>query len=325
MPLTNEIALLQFKGSIQEKNQVHCDTQSLSSLEQDHGIDFVNRIQHLETSLRVNVAEQKYDDALENALKVQENVPKSYHGYYRTAQMYLIQKGFDKAFLAFHQGHKHVEQKEEFELLRKSVRETLHIFDHAAVEFGKASKFDKANRIAVMIIRLAPDESKGYIRAGELYEMQGKSGKAIEIYELGIENVASECQSLLMERMSSLQQRMDQVAHYDFMTQLPSELVSNIFQRLSIVDLTHCMDVCKAWEKQILEVSEVWRVVNTDYTATKSLSELHTIKPFVRSIATSLTDPEFKKLLVSIGNGDFANLKSLGRSYISLTRTEKDM
>ncbi|KAI8149284.1 hypothetical protein BJV82DRAFT_118111 [Fennellomyces sp. T-0311] len=276
--------------------------------------------QSLDTSLCAHVDSKEYDSAMKIALAMQQCVPRSYCGYQRAAQIHLIRNEVEEAQQAYNQGLDKVSKGNDNALLRKSAEDALDIFDQAAIDLAKNGRFMNAHRIAEWITRLLPRSPTGYLRTGEIFEMQGKYSTAEEVYYRGVSKVVSSApKSLdsLVQHLVNVKREIKRNPRCDFIMQLPFEIASEILQQLSCYNLLKCMDVSRDWKERILQSSKAWRVTILNMKEDKlDMATIQRIKLFVQKFVL-INIPEnshsMDDLLTTIADNEFKNLVDIGK------------
>ncbi|KAI8147136.1 hypothetical protein BJV82DRAFT_597933 [Fennellomyces sp. T-0311] len=321
-------ALLQFEqsGCLQKQKYVlhESDLESLAIKDQSNTITdpascsrnvSFKAIQDLDARLYSHVTNQDYDNALKSALEMEALMPEAYYGYQRVAQIHLIREEYADVFQAYHRGFENIPYGDGIELLLKSVEDTQHILDQAAVEFANTNQFDKASRIARQVITLLPKSPTGYVRTARLCEMQGKFKEAMDSYDQGISSVPVDHHALLIQHKINLQKRINRKPQYDFIEQMPLEITSKIAQYLAVDDLIECLKVSKSWKNRIEHCPEAWRVLTVKYNGGNiDMNAIQNVKRFVQQVIliyASGNMPLLESLLTSMGEGEFDNLTYL--------------
>ena len=162
-----------------------------------------------------------------------------------------------------HPGHKRL----------KAVMENAeNTLDKRAAEHAKRGDFEGGLSIARELVYAAPTSIKGYLRAGEIYCMQGKSNLAVEIYEQAMEALSSSVSTSISTtvtedpwynlltgvRAKALAQAETQI---DFLGMLPFEILAYILPLLSTAELVECGSVCHLWRERVIECTEAWHNV----------------------------------------------------------------
>ncbi|KAI9494045.1 hypothetical protein BDB00DRAFT_343812 [Zychaea mexicana] len=145
--------------------------------------------------------------------------------------------------------------------MKAVVGNAENTLDKRAAAHAKRGDFAGGLSIARELVYAAPASSKGYLRAGEIYCMQGKSNLAVEIYEQGLEAVAvtdPQYTVLAEERIKALAQSETQV---DFLGLLPFEILAFILPLLSTAELVECGSVCHRWRERVIQCTEAWHDV----------------------------------------------------------------
>ncbi|KAG6156101.1 hypothetical protein E4U11_005766 [Claviceps purpurea] len=125
----------------------------------------------------------------------------------------------------------------------------LEALDGRAATFEAMGEFDLAKNEAEWILEMAPQLPDGYLRLGNIAQLQQNDDFAWEIYTTGIEAV----EETTMDSSPKLQQLYDaresvkrHVFRQDLLC-LPAEIVTQIFSYLECDEISRCLRVSKNW------------------------------------------------------------------------------
>ncbi|KAI9255643.1 hypothetical protein BDA99DRAFT_573912 [Phascolomyces articulosus] len=184
------------------------------------------------------------------------------------ASVHILQDRYDEAICTYQKGLSMIPKTDNpgHKRLKALVENAENTLDKRAAEHAKRGDFEGGLSIARELVYAAPQSAKGFLRAGEIYCMQGKSNLAVEIYEQGLESLSSASPStedsrynlLAEERVKALAQAETQV---DFLGTLPFEILAYILPLLSTAELVECGSVCHRWRERVIQCNEAWREV----------------------------------------------------------------
>lgn len=133
------------------------------------------------------------------------------------------------------------------------------ILDCRSACYEKLNQFDLAIRDAVAIVKRAPSESRGYLRAGKILSLEKKYQKALQIYTRALTKVSK--QDKRYQQLVDMHRAAQKKASVgtDFMKILPYDVISSIFSLLSFDRRIQCTGVSKTWRNFALNWSGMWR------------------------------------------------------------------
>ncbi|KAI9055609.1 hypothetical protein LZ554_000554 [Drepanopeziza brunnea f. sp. 'monogermtubi'] len=147
--------------------------------------------------------------------------------------------------------------------------------DARAATYEKLQQLLPALRDARSMIELKPKQSKGYLRAGKILQLQEKQDLALKIYARGLEKVPASGTDRDRQHLTSfyeqLRSRMKPSKNRDILGRLPLELALMVCHHLSMRDRVIGLAVCKGWKKMLEGHKELWTTLDTSY-ARKAVS-----------------------------------------------------
>lgn len=139
--------------------------------------------------------------------------------------------------------------------------QNITLYDCRAAAFEKVGQYAKALEDAMTMIKMAPDQSKGYLRAGKVLVIQERFSKAIAVYNRALKYVnKSDSRYAMLETMrerakTSMKQRSKE---NDFTKILPYDILHTIFAQVSFDRRIQCMAVCQSWRNFLKSWSGMW-------------------------------------------------------------------
>ncbi|KAI8143357.1 hypothetical protein BJV82DRAFT_713554 [Fennellomyces sp. T-0311] len=127
----------------------------------------------------------------------------------------------------------------------------LTVLDHRAHALGMQGQFEQAVKDARFVIACNPTLAAGYLRLGEIYQMQGKQMSAMDAYNRGLKHVSKDDPAyaqLLDGKESATKQSETRV---DFVDMLPIEVVDNIISLVPNESKSTSLIVSSAWRNKV--------------------------------------------------------------------------
>ena len=95
-----------------------------------------------------------------------------------------------------------------------------------AATLTREAQFDLALQDAALMTRIVPSSSVGYLRAGNIYQQQGRQRAAVMVYEQGLDKVSpSQSGYAQLNRYRSHALEVEDSKRIDFISRLPMEIV----------------------------------------------------------------------------------------------------
>ncbi|KAL9549289.1 hypothetical protein MBANPS3_005283 [Mucor bainieri] len=137
----------------------------------------------------------------------------------------------------------------------------ITIMDCRAAAYEKLNELDLALKDALSIIKLAPKEARGYLRAGKVLSLQQKHKQAVSVYKRALTRVdsADKRYPQISSMLAIAEKKATPPPSFDFMTILPYDVISLIFSMLSFDRRIQCTGVSQRWRGFALGWSGMWR------------------------------------------------------------------
>lgn len=137
----------------------------------------------------------------------------------------------------------------------------ITIMDCRAAAYEKLNQLDLALQDAMGIIKLAPKEARGYLRAGKVLSLQQKHKQAVNVYKRALTRVDAQDKRYpqITSMMDIANKKASPPPSHDFMKILPYDIISLIFSMLSFDRRIQCTGVSRTWRGFALGWSGMWR------------------------------------------------------------------
>ncbi|KAF9928896.1 hypothetical protein FBU30_002038 [Linnemannia zychae] len=145
----------------------------------------------------------------------------------------------------------------------------INLLDSRAASLEKLSQLDKALDDAKAMIRIYPQNPKGYLRAGKTLRLQHNTRGAAKLYIAGterctrgskdyetLERIAAE----MTAKLKDLAKRENRIL--DPMERLPFELIMTIFDSLTFTERVRCLTISKKWMTYLGSVRHFWHSID---------------------------------------------------------------
>ncbi|CEP12107.1 hypothetical protein [Parasitella parasitica] len=135
------------------------------------------------------------------------------------------------------------------------------IIDCRAASYEKLNELDLALQDAATIIKIAPKEARGYLRAGKVLSLQQKHKQAVSIYKRALTRVDTQDKRYqqIASMMTVAEKKASPPPVHDFIKILPYDVISLIFSQLSFDRRIQCTGVSQTWRRFALGWSGMWR------------------------------------------------------------------
>ncbi|KAI6709791.1 hypothetical protein JHW43_007682 [Diplocarpon mali] len=140
--------------------------------------------------------------------------------------------------------------------------------DARAAAYEKLQQLLPALRDARRMLELKPKQSKGYLRAGKILQLQGKQELALQIYARGLAKVPSggdKDRQHLASFHEKLRQALKPGKSRDFLERLPLELALMVCNFLPMRDRVIGLSVSKGWRRVMEGSKDLWTTFDTTY------------------------------------------------------------
>lgn len=157
----------------------------------------------------------------------------------------------------------------------------LALLDIRGNTYAKQGLFELACIDAQKMIKYAPQLAIGYLRQGTIFSMYGYQKRAIEIYEQGLQHVATTANdgndnNNTEDQHGVQDSNINQLNHAkeearatnnrkdDYFARLPAELTNVSIPLLDKRAKGACLSVSKTWMEKVLGCGDAWRTFSVD-------------------------------------------------------------
>ncbi|KAI9247711.1 hypothetical protein BDA99DRAFT_576263 [Phascolomyces articulosus] len=194
------------------------------------------------------------------------------------------------------------------------LHQQLKILDIRAASLGMMGNFKKADKDASLMVHLAPSQSIGYIRMGDLWMLRGNQRQAMEVYQSGLKHIKEEetkgHELLLLRHQKAMQKRNEP---FDIIAHLPYDIINLILLQLTLGERFQFLDTSKTWRNKGCACAPAWDhiwILNGHESAERFVQLLPYIDQHIIELAgidldQSLLDTLFRQL----SNGQFNRLR----------------
>lgn len=135
------------------------------------------------------------------------------------------------------------------------------LLDCRAACYEKLEELDLALKDASTIVKVAPNDARGYLRAGKILSLQKKYEKATHIYTRALKKVdPTDARYAMISNVKELAEKaLKPPSKHDMMTKLPYDVISLVFSYLSFDRRIQCTAVSKSWRNFTVNWAGMWR------------------------------------------------------------------
>lgn len=200
--------------------------------------------------------------------------------------------------------------------LDELLRHQISLLDTRSAAYSKTGHFELGMDDAHAMMRLAPQWSAGYLRAGEICMAQGWQQRAIQVYDQGLKEVpASDAESHHQLQEARAQATAQCQLRMDIVGQLPFDILGHLVTHLSVETLIECLCVSHAWRDRLLGCPDGWQHIIVDgYDAAVGsiINLLPVISNHIHNLSIMFLDNNSSlDIFKDIALGHFSRLRSL--------------
>ncbi|KAI7847136.1 hypothetical protein BDC45DRAFT_26069 [Circinella umbellata] len=193
--------------------------------------------------------------------------------------------------------------------------ELLWVFERRALALSMQSQFQAAEEDAKAMIEYAPTLSQGYLCFGQLLSMQGKQKRASNVYQEGLEKVASNdlAYGQLLQAKKMVDEKTNQ--HFDLVSALPIEIMDEIVLLSKEEERANLFDVSRIWSQRLENCQNAWKYIYNNHWHSRIMAVarvLPKIEKHIHHLTIKTTmEKAWVRYLEDLENGYFRKLKSL--------------
>lgn len=135
------------------------------------------------------------------------------------------------------------------------------LLDCRAASYEKLDQTKLALADAATMVKVAPQDARGYLRGGKLFGNQKKFAKALGLYNRALEKVESSDPryKLITELKEKAEKASKPPQTMNIMDKLPYDVIGVIFSYLTFDRRVQCSAVSQSWRRFALQWSGMWR------------------------------------------------------------------
>ncbi|CDH54064.1 predicted protein [Lichtheimia corymbifera JMRC:FSU:9682] len=200
--------------------------------------------------------------------------------------------------------------------LDELLRHQIGLLDTRSAAYSKTGHFGLGMDDAHAMMRLAPQWSAGYLRAGEICMAQGWQQRAIQVYDQGLLQVpASDAESHHQLQEARAQATTQCQLRMDIVGRLPFDILGHLVTHFSVETLIECLCVSHAWRDRLLGCPDGWQHIIVDgYDASVGsiINLLPVISNHIHNLSIMFLDNNSSlDIFKNIALGHFSRLRSL--------------
>ncbi|KAJ5782112.1 Tetratricopeptide-like helical [Penicillium paradoxum] len=167
--------------------------------------------------------------------------------------------------------------------------EDIGIYDNRAATYSKLTQYSHARADARAMVKLAPNEDRGYLRLGKVLCLDGNFDKAVSIYEYGLQKLPANHsgRKVITQLLKKLQDRLAGGSRRDPFTALPLEMADLILQSFSFKQIVAILRVCKGWKHFLIGLTSLW--MNIDLTGARIRVPWTSIRNYIHRSRAQVT------------------------------------
>ncbi|CAP96121.1 Pc21g12240 [Penicillium rubens Wisconsin 54-1255] len=177
--------------------------------------------------------------------------------------------------------------------------EDTGILDNRAATYCKLKQYSPARADARAMVKLAPNDDRGYLRLAKVLCLDGNFDKARDIYEYALQKVPADHpgRNVLTQLLKKLQDKLAGGNRRDPFTVLPLEVAELTLRRLSFKQIVAILRVCKGWNRFLGGLSSLW--MHVDLTGARSRVPWTSVRNYIHRSRAQLTRATISNLVPS--------------------------
>ncbi|KAJ5951720.1 Tetratricopeptide-like helical [Penicillium vulpinum] len=185
---------------------------------------------------------------------------------------------------------------ESFTQARPTFEDTS-VLDNRAATYSKMKLYSQARADAKAMVKLAPNDDRGYMRLAKVLCLDGTFDKARDIYEYALQKLPADHpgRKALAQLLKKLQDKLAGGNRRDPFTVLPLEIAELTLQRFSFKQIVAILRVCKGWSRFLGGLTSLW--MNVDLTGARSRVPWTSVRNYIHRSRAQLTNATIANLV----------------------------
>ncbi|CAG8309366.1 unnamed protein product [Penicillium salamii] len=167
--------------------------------------------------------------------------------------------------------------------------EDVGILDNRAATYCSLRQYSQARADSRNMIKLAPDEDRGYLRLAKVLCLDGNFDKARDIYEYALQKLPAEHKGrdVISQLLKRLRDKLAGGNRRDPFTALPLEIAHLTLRLLTFKQLAAILRVSKGWNKFLGGLPSLW--MSIDLTGARSRVPWTSVRNYIHRSRVELT------------------------------------
>ncbi|KAJ5927528.1 Tetratricopeptide-like helical [Penicillium verrucosum] len=177
--------------------------------------------------------------------------------------------------------------------------EDTGILDNRAATYCKLKQYSQARADARAMVKLAPNDDRGYMRLAKVLCLDGNFDKARDIYEYALQKLPADHQGreVLEQLLKKLQDKLAGGNRRDPFTILPLEIAELTLRHFSFKQIVAILRVCKGWNQFLGRLASLW--MHVDLTGARSRVPWTSVRNYIHRSRAQLTNATITNLVSS--------------------------
>ncbi|KAJ5528575.1 Tetratricopeptide-like helical [Penicillium freii] len=177
--------------------------------------------------------------------------------------------------------------------------EDTGILDNRAATYCKLKQYSQARADARAMVKLAPNDDRGYLRLAKVLCLDGNFEKARDIYEYALQKLPADHsgREVLEQLLKKLQDKLAGGNRRDPFTILPLEIAELTLRHLSFKQIVAILRVCKGWSRFLGGLNSLW--MHVDLTGARSRVPWTSVRNYIHRSRAQLTNATITNLAPS--------------------------
>ncbi|KAJ5606868.1 Tetratricopeptide-like helical [Penicillium hordei] len=180
-----------------------------------------------------------------------------------------------------------------------SNNEDTGVLDNRAATYCKLKQYSQARADARAMVKLAPNDDRGYLRLAKVLCLDGNFDKARDIYEYALQKLPADHQGrkVIEQLLNKLQDKLAGGNRRDPFTILPLEIAELTLRHFSFKQIVAILRVCKGWKRFLGGLTSLWMYV--DLTGARSHVPWTSVRNYIHQSRAQLTNATITNIVPS--------------------------